>query len=164
METVHRKPRIIPVCKQFRQDSVACNSPEEVFRLFKDSASFMLESAYGEDKRAKYSLIGLHPVMRVTAAEEGRTNISGLSEYIQAILPLFAHDAFISAAHDTPENGILRTGSTPVRADCSLDPSDTPDDMPLCSMETITITKQDPVSIIHRIPSTGRPPHRPARA
>ena len=144
MDTAHRKPRIIPVCEQFRQDSVACNSPEEAFRLFQDSTSFILESAYGEDKRAQYSLIGLHPVLRITAGNDNRTLISGLSEYLRPLLPLFSGDPQSISSREIPAGGVRRkepseSANDPVPSGCN-------------GMETMTIMGQDPVSVIHRIP------------
>ncbi|HDQ08713.1 MAG TPA: anthranilate synthase component I family protein [Methanoculleus sp.] len=153
-----QQPRIIPVCVQFRQDAVACNSPEAVFRRFRDCASFILESAYGEHKTAKYSLIGVHPVLRITAENGNRTVISGLKEYVRALVPLFAddHSCCGTPASISPEDG--KAGGSPAGASGAPpvafgNAAATGRRLPGApEMVTVTATVPDPVARIHRVP------------
>ena len=115
------------------EEAVRC-SPEEIFRIFKDSAPFMLESACGEEKKAKYSLIGLNPVLRVKAENHSRTEISGLKKYTDAVMPLFS-------------GGIISKKSGNTGLDVSIFNTCTSPD----NLETITVSEQDPIAGVHQI-------------
>jgi anthranilate synthase component 1 len=129
------KPQIIPVSMKLRGEEAGRYSPEEIFRMFKDSAPFMLESACGEEKKAKYSLIGLNPVLRVKAENHSRTVISGLKKYTDAVMPLFS-------------GGIISKKSASTGADVSIFNTCTNPD----NLETITVSEPDPIAKIHQIP------------
>jgi len=89
-----KKPEIIPISKKFKKDSIRNLTPESVFRTFRNNAPFILESAYGEDKSAEYSLIGVNPVLRVKAESSGILQISGQENYIRAIKSAYHGENF----------------------------------------------------------------------
>ncbi|UUX92580.1 anthranilate synthase component I family protein [Methanoplanus endosymbiosus] len=129
-----KKPQIIPVSLKLTGKKANCYSPEEIFRTFKDSAPFMLESACGEEKKAKYSLIGLNPVLRVKAENCNRMVISGDKKYTDALMPLFS-GRIISKSSDSTEADEGRDNR------CSI-----PD-----NFEIITVPEPEPVAGIHQI-------------
>ncbi|EHQ36128.1 anthranilate synthase component I family protein [Methanoplanus limicola] len=132
---VTEKPQIIPVSLKLMGEEAGRHSPEEIFGMFKDSAPFMLESACGEEKKAKYSLIGLNPVLRVKAEKQGRTVISGLKKYTDAVMPLFL-------------GGIISKNS-----DGSETERKSPDKFNIPKNSgTITVSDPDPIAKIHQIP------------
>jgi len=152
METgrADKKPQIIPVCLRFKGHSINCNPPEVTFRLFQDLAPFIFESACGENKEAKYSLIGLNPVLRIKAEPGNQTTVSGLKRYTRTLMPLFMNSKACSIPRSCDPGS-----SQDKKRECFLDPfisGFSHEGHDLCNdSEIITFTDPDPISKIHQI-------------